>query len=98
MKKVITKEVELCDRCGNNIDDTYSKLKYICPVCKRTICSNCKFGVMENYPDLCRDCITLPEIKERKKKFIDDYWERYHLEEKTLRRYSNKSVSKYVER
>ena len=86
MKKMITKEVEICERCENDIDSTYGKLKYFCPVCKRTICSHCKFGVMEKYPDLCRDCNELPEIKERKKAFVDDYWKRYHKEEGELKK------------
>ena len=90
MKKMITKEVEICDRCGNDIDSTYGKIKYFCPVCKRTICSNCKSGVMNKYPDLCRDCIELPKIKVRKEIFIDDYWKRYNIEKEKLKKLNPK--------
>ena len=85
MKKTVTKEIEVCERCGIDIDSTYGKLKYVCPMCKKIFCSGCKFGVMEKYPDLCVDCANIPEIKERKEKFIDDYWKRYYKEEENLK-------------
>jgi hypothetical protein len=93
MKKTITKEVELCDRCENDITSTYSQITYICPVCKRTICSGCKSGVMTNYPDLCRDCVELPEVKTREKSFRTDYWKRYNDERKELEKLNNPNVN-----
>lgn len=84
MKKTITKEVEICERCGNEITPVY--LKYNCPVCKRLVCSHCKFGVMIKYPDLCVDCIKLTEIQKRREKFEERYWKQYHKEEEELKK------------
>jgi len=82
MRKVVTKEVELCDRCGEDFDTTINKIKWFCPVCRREVCSNCKAGLMEQYPTVCRDCNELPEIRKRKKDFDEAYYKMYN-DEKT---------------
>lgn len=63
MKKRITKEVNICDRCGREIQRGDAILMFTCPVCEKECCSNCnKRSIFEKFPDICKGCAEIPEI------------------------------------
>lgn len=91
MVKKITKTVELCDRCEREIETT--SLTFTCPVCKRYCCSHCR-DLLSKYPDVCRDCLKLPEVKALQDKFYKLFYKRYHQEEEKLKKLKIKKPKK----
>ena len=64
MKKEISKEMLLCDICGDSIEET-TALDKKCGVCGRDVCSPCREDFYFWYiPIICKECLKRDAVQD----------------------------------